>query len=335
MSGANLSHDYFTNRQDRYVLVRDCERLADFFEALVDAINEFSFRVDERGECVYARDLEQQQQQQQPFGNRNFDLKQHYHPYLSEFEIYCNAIGNRVKQVFHRFSASEESEGSDQEDVAYIYPLVQMNDAQIRTDQRVTNELFARASDSSRLYLAAGYFNLTNEYIEAIARQSKANFSVLLASPEANGFFNGAGFSKHIPLIYSHYEEEFFKYMGKCSRATSVSLFEYKRPSWTFHAKGIWYYPKRGGGGDGGLPTLTVIGSSNYGYRSVYKDVEAQLLIFSPNANCLQARLDSERKYLFESEVQHAPCRVTAETFASRRLPVWLKLLARTIRSYF
>ena len=53
-------------------------------------------------------------------------------------------------------------------------------------------------------------------------------------------------------------------------------------------------------------------------------------MIVAPNAKLLQTRLDAERKFLFDG---HAI--VTAETFASRQLPIWLKLIARTIRSYF
>lgn len=32
-------------------------------------------------------------------------------------------------------------------------------------------------------------------------------------------------------------------------------------------------------------PMLTIVGSSNFGYRSVYRDLEAQLVIFSKNLN--------------------------------------------------
>ena len=69
LSGANLSSDYFTNRQDRckneliheieimtglsrlmvisfrYVLVEDCPRLADYFDGLVSNISDFSLQV--------------------------------------------------------------------------------------------------------------------------------------------------------------------------------------------------------------------------------------------------------------------------------------------------
>lgn len=39
---ANLSHDYFTNRQDRYILFNNCSELADFFNDFVKAVMSFS-----------------------------------------------------------------------------------------------------------------------------------------------------------------------------------------------------------------------------------------------------------------------------------------------------
>ncbi|CAB4054809.1 pgsA [Lepeophtheirus salmonis] len=45
ISGANLSDDYFTNRQDRYIIIDDCEELADFFEELIDIIADFSYEM--------------------------------------------------------------------------------------------------------------------------------------------------------------------------------------------------------------------------------------------------------------------------------------------------
>lgn len=49
ISGANLSNDYFTNRQDRYVMVED-KNLSDFFCDLVGKVQEFSLKVDTNGD---------------------------------------------------------------------------------------------------------------------------------------------------------------------------------------------------------------------------------------------------------------------------------------------
>lgn len=50
ISGANLSNDYFTNRQDRYIVIED-RRLADFYARLVGKVQEFSFQVMQNEEC--------------------------------------------------------------------------------------------------------------------------------------------------------------------------------------------------------------------------------------------------------------------------------------------
>lgn len=42
---ANLSDSYFTNRQDRYVLLEDCEEVADFFAELVGAVGDVSLQL--------------------------------------------------------------------------------------------------------------------------------------------------------------------------------------------------------------------------------------------------------------------------------------------------
>ena len=42
VSGANLSHEYFVNRQDRYYVIRD-KNLSDFFDNLVNCVQKFSF----------------------------------------------------------------------------------------------------------------------------------------------------------------------------------------------------------------------------------------------------------------------------------------------------
>lgn len=44
ISGANLSNDYFTNRQDRYIMIKD-KTLCDFYSNLIHKVSEFSLQV--------------------------------------------------------------------------------------------------------------------------------------------------------------------------------------------------------------------------------------------------------------------------------------------------
>lgn len=48
LSGANLSNDYFTNRQDRYIMIED-KNLADFYSEFLEKVQEFSLKVDTNG----------------------------------------------------------------------------------------------------------------------------------------------------------------------------------------------------------------------------------------------------------------------------------------------
>lgn len=38
ITGANLSHDYFTNRQDRYMIIRQSPLLANYFDDLLNTV---------------------------------------------------------------------------------------------------------------------------------------------------------------------------------------------------------------------------------------------------------------------------------------------------------
>lgn len=49
ISGANLSKDYFTNRQDRYIMIED-KSLADFYANLISKVQEFSLQVKQNEE---------------------------------------------------------------------------------------------------------------------------------------------------------------------------------------------------------------------------------------------------------------------------------------------
>lgn len=55
ISGANLSNDYFTNRQDRYIMIED-KHLADFYSNFLTKVQEFSLQVAADGrECLHER----------------------------------------------------------------------------------------------------------------------------------------------------------------------------------------------------------------------------------------------------------------------------------------
>ena len=68
-------------------------------------------------------------------------------------------------------------------------------------------------------------------------------------------------------------------------------MYEYESSGWTFHGKGAWVY-------EDDKVSMSVIGSSNFSYRSNRRDTECQLYIV-PECEDLQLRLDEESKFLF------------------------------------
>ncbi|KAJ2505805.1 CDP-diacylglycerol--glycerol-3-phosphate 3-phosphatidyltransferase, partial [Coemansia sp. RSA 2052] len=93
---------------------------------------------------------------------------------------------------------------------------------------------------------------------------------------------------------------------------------EYSRDQWTFHGKGVWCYL------DQKLPQLTMIGSPNYGYRSIYCDLETQItLIPGSSANQKQLQTDLHQEAL--SLLSHS--KMVTEAGLKQRIrgsPLWL-----------
>lgn len=90
---------------------------------------------------------------------------------------------------------------------------------------------------------------------------------MLTSSPRANGFYKCGIFKKYIPGMYRANELNILK---KNEKLGNIKIFEYENGEWTYHAKGAWIYEKD----QIDVPQMTVIGSSNYSYRSNRRDTE-------------------------------------------------------------
>ncbi|XP_036268155.1 CDP-diacylglycerol--glycerol-3-phosphate 3-phosphatidyltransferase, mitochondrial isoform X2 [Pipistrellus kuhlii] len=284
LSGANLSDSYFTNRQDRYVFLQDCPDLADFFTELVDAVGDVSLQLQGDDTVQVVEGM--------------------VHPYKGDRAAYCKAANARVmgvinsartrQQMLHAQTFHGDALGP-QEDAAaagdrrpapdtWIYPLVQMKPFEIQIDEAVTATLLTEAECGARVYLTTGYFNLTQAYMDLVLG-TRAEYQILLASPEVNGFFGAKGVAGAIPAAYVHIERQFYREVCCLGQQERVRLQEYWRRDWTFHAKGLWLYLA-----GSSLPCLTLIGSPNFGYRSVHRDLEAQIAIVT-ESQALQQQL--------------------------------------------
>ncbi|XP_075911737.1 CDP-diacylglycerol--glycerol-3-phosphate 3-phosphatidyltransferase, mitochondrial-like [Petromyzon marinus] len=103
-------------------------------------------------------------------------------------------------------------------------------------------------------------------------------------------------------------------------------MFEYKRPGWTFHAKGLWVtLPGHHS------PSLTLVGSTNFGHRSVERDLEAQLCITTVSPS-LRQQLHQEERCLLGWCSSVSAESLSAQT---RGLRLWVRLLSPLLRHFF
>ncbi|XP_010149799.1 PREDICTED: CDP-diacylglycerol--glycerol-3-phosphate 3-phosphatidyltransferase, mitochondrial [Eurypyga helias] len=240
LSGANLSDLYFTNRQDRYVLLQDSPEIADFFTELVDAIGDVSLQL-QRDDTVQM-------------------MEGMVHPYRGDKAAYCETANRRVMEVINSARTRQEllhaqafhssqpgsslssqqgspaSGGLKPEPDTWVYPLIQMKPFGIQIDEMVTETLLTEAERDARIYLTTGYFNLTQAYMDLVLG-TRAEYRILLASPEVNGFFGAKGVAGAIPAAYVHIERQFYSELCCLRQQERVRLQEYSRAGWTFHAK--------------------------------------------------------------------------------------------------
>ncbi|KAM9716726.1 CDP-diacylglycerol--glycerol-3-phosphate 3-phosphatidyltransferase, mitochondrial [Menidia menidia] len=315
ISGANLSDSYFTNRQDRYVLLENCGEVADFFSDLVEAVGDVSMQLQPDDSVAMLEGM--------------------VHPYKGNRQDFSAAARRRIMEVvdtaqvrqrLQRRPEDSEDEGpSDGEEDTWVFPLVQMKPLGIQVDEQVTQRLLTDAGPDSTVYLTSGYFNLTRAYMRLVLGAG-ASYRILTASPEVNGFFGAKGVAGAIPAAYIHIARQFYNQVCRLGQQRRVHLHEYHRPQWTFHAKGLWYYLR---GQD--RPCLTLVGSPNFGYRSVHRDLEAQIAIVTENEE-LQSQLQEEQEMLYRRSTE-----VSSTTFQrpDRHVKLWVKLVTPLIKNFF
>lgn len=178
----------------------------------------------------------------------------------------------------------EKTNGSISNADCFIMPLTQHGPTGLNDHDDFLLFLNSILPASAKVYMSSGYFN-PNKAIEGIRIDS-----VLAPSEEANGFFNGSGLLKFVPRLYTALYKSFLDNHKLCE------FLLYKRPDWSFHAKGIWVE---------GLGDLYahLIGSSNFNCRSSDRDFETQFFLMTTNKELI-ARLKNERIALWEQSSQ-------------------------------
>eukprot|EP00042_Codosiga_hollandica_P051548 m.634636 g.634636 ORF g.634636 m.634636 type:complete len:487 (+) comp58303_c0_seq7:2-1462(+) len=301
LSGANMSDHYYTNRQDRYVLITDAG-VSEVYARIVDAISACSMQL---------------------HADASIRPRPGCDP-LGDYGQFIEAMRGKMKPILDEISAGSQPANIASSDT-HLFPLVQMGLFGIRQDEAATTDFLQNIPEYSSLRIASGYFNLTNEYMNALIA-SQGSCLVIAASPTANGFLGAKGPRGHVPSAYTYLEQLFLERVARAKQQFRIQLMEWSRQDWTFHVKGFWWIPC-----GSTKPALTFIGSPNFGYRSTRRDLEAQAVIMTTNPQ-LQEQLQQELQLI----EKHSSI-VTEDTFRQphRVVKRWEKLATRIIQSFF
>lgn len=169
ISGANLSNDYFTNRQDRYIMIED-KNLADFYSNLIGKVQEFSFKVKPNSEIV-------------------LHPKWKHLPHESEKNDFVSQARQRMSNYFDTVIEKQNHITNDVKADTWIFPLIEMGQLDIHHDSVVTKNLISSTLEDSSMKLATGYFNLTQKYMDTLATECLADCKILMAHPNVRNFY--------------------------------------------------------------------------------------------------------------------------------------------------
>ncbi|KRX56176.1 CDP-diacylglycerol--glycerol-3-phosphate 3-phosphatidyltransferase, mitochondrial, partial [Trichinella sp. T9] len=301
ISGANLSHDYFTKRQDRYILIESAD-LANFYFDLIRAVSELSFQLNSDSEVILSPSC-------------------CHHPFSGSRSRYCQFLNAKIKAVLSKWSQLHSLTADEDEDTI-VMPVVQFGAIGLFADREIINLIINNPSPSE-LFMATGYFNLAPCYVNALF-ESEKSCNLMIASPEANGFHGAEGLSGYVPDVYKNFSELFYRRMINKQVLNRLQLFEYKRDDWTFHAKGIWlkvYSDNK--------VNASVIGSTNFGYRSLNRDLETQIVLFTENEQ-LKDQLTKECDMLF---YYCSAFKRPLTTYGNRQVPLFVSFISRWLRT--
>ena len=286
LSGANLSNDYFTNRQDRYHLFTSKE-VSGYFARIHNALCSISFIL-EPSLTSNGHTLTWPATNKAP--NPLLNSRKH-----------LLAATSVLKPVMR--PATVPSPQPQQN--TSLYPLFCLP-PKFNTELPALITLLTPARPIEGYTFTAGYFNphpiITQTLLELSSPPLSSPGTILTAHPHANGFFGSKGISGMLPAAYSHLSLRFLQ----AAQGKSIQLREWQRGTvgqprgWTYHAKGLWVtFPPTESRSEvkAAGPSVTLIGSSNYTARSYGLDLEVGAMVVTADEG-LQRKFSREEKLL-------------------------------------
>lgn len=288
LSGANLSEDYFTDRQDRYYLFSD-KRLTDYYFKIHTAVLSLSYQLltttKPKGFQTFRLLW--------PTSNKSCEPDLNLQRFISDSSHLLEPL---LKQ--HNLGSLEEYTDTDDFDTI-IYPVSQFSplfkqDHDVSTEKPAVLRILSYLdSPKIRWWFTAGYFNMLPQIQERLLN-GHAQGTLITASAKANSFYKSPGVSYYIPEAYLLIAKKFLEQIKSRGKEHLIKLYEWQNGivntagGWSYHAKGIWVtVPEED------QPSITVIGSSNFTKRAYSLDLEANAIVITKDA-VLKQRMRAE-----------------------------------------
>ncbi|KAJ9663928.1 CDP-diacylglycerol--glycerol-3-phosphate 3-phosphatidyltransferase [Coniosporium apollinis] len=290
ISGANLSNDYFTNRQDRYHGFSSKE-ITDYFKRIHDAVSTISYRIQPNPDEASGYTMEWPSTNPGPAP-------------LTDPKGFSKQAATILDPLIRPSTKIAPASTTSK---TLVYPLFQFTpllkpdtSTELPALRTVLTALTKPGLARSSWTFTAGYFNMTPEVRSLLLATNPARGTVIAASPWANGFYGSRGISGMLPAAYTLLSRRFLDAVARVGLSQQITLKEWRRGTvnepggWTYHAKGLWVtLPGEE------APSITLVGSSNYTRRSYSLDLEANALIVTRDRD-LMKRLGDEEKWLQE-----------------------------------
>ncbi|KAL6451485.1 PGS1 CDP-diacylglycerol--glycerol-3-phosphate 3-phosphatidyltransferase [Candida maltosa Xu316] len=307
LSGANLSEDYFTNRQDRYYLFKN-KPLSDYYFKIHDAVSLLSYRI------VHTNKLKQGFKLTWPTSNASCEPHLNFHRFVSDSSYLLTPI--LQQQALSSFEEFEHNPDYDTivYPVSQFTPLFPANQDQSTEKPAILRVLSYGDSPKVKWWFTAGYFNMLPEYQNRLLN-GKSKGTIITASPKANSFYKSPGVSYYLPQAYLLFAKQFLEQVKHLGKSALITVYEWQKGivntpnGWSYHAKGLWVTAP-----NENEPSITVIGSSNYTKRAYSCDLESNAIIITK---------DQELKNKMKNEIDHLMKDVnelTLSDFAPKKL---------------
>lgn len=356
LSGANLSQDYFTNRQDRYVVLKS-KPVTDYYYKIHKAVSSLSYTVapvpklttPNRQSTIdkFLKTVKQTFVAKK--SDPTFELQWTRGPYFPNPVSNPDQFVQEATKVLapllkYRPEPVEVSDETQQECLTYVYPISQFSPLLKPVDSstefpvisRILSMLTTFPTDFTWTF-TAGYFNIHPAYKQTLLRSSppasQGGGTVICASPLANGFYKSKGVSGMLPDAYSLLASRFLADVeltkNERSASSEIKVLEWQRGTvntkdgWSFHSKGIWLTPASESP-EG--PAITIVGSSNYTRRAYKHDLESNALIITKDP-ALRGQLQNEIDSLLEYTGLGKPQPMQKKDYEERKPSPLLKAL--------